>query len=218
MLEVQKFEPVFIEFNGPALPTEYGKRWLDEKMSFISKFRTYISDILKVAELEFKEWDPRLRALNDAAIPLAASGFSQYAAPKVLNYCGAQSTTAFAPATVTLSLTPTTPTYTTTGVNGDNSGEYTGYVRYTVSTPATWWTAATTGAAPSVLANAAQFNWATCSGGSSITENGVQVLDNATLNTGNSYFWASITAVTISPTQTPPTVAAGALTVSLNTT
>jgi hypothetical protein len=216
MLEVQSFEPVYLVPEGPARPTEAGKRWLEKSFELISKFNSVLKDIATVAHIEEKEWDPRLNALANAGIPMAASGVSQGIMQKVLDYLDGKTTTAFSPAATVMALGTAAPTSTTTGNWGTTeSTNYTGYARLSI-TPSSQLNAAT-GATPSVVTNSAQLQFAACTGGTA-TELGFLIVDNTTIGSGTAYFFGSLTSVTISTTQTPPTIASGALSLSMNTT
>ncbi len=100
------------------------------------------------------------------------------------------------------------PTSTTTGVIGANEASYTGYAR----------TASTMGAAsaatPSVATNSATITFPNCTGGTS-TLLGFINADSATANAGNALWYGTLTSTVISTTQTPPTIAAGALSLSM---
>jgi hypothetical protein len=216
-IALEQFEPVYLIPEGPARPTEYGKRWLERCFDLIDRFLTpaVLKDIAAVARIEAAEWDPRMNALASAGIPMAANGISQAIMQKILDYCDGLTTTAFSPAAGPyLAISTTSPTSTTTGITmADGTSNYTGYARFLL-TPATYLNAATA-ATPAVSTSKATISMAACSGGSAVTENGFMIADAATTNTGNSYFFGSMTAVTISPTQTPPTIASGALSLSL---
>jgi hypothetical protein len=217
LMQVEKFEPVFLELEGPLQPTEAGKRWLDNRLGLISHFLDVLRDVGKVAKIEAKEWNPRLDALRDACIPMAASGVSQSVMQKVLDYLDGKTTTAFSPASTNIALGTAAPTSTTTGTWGTTeSTNYTGYARLAV-TPGTQLNAATA-ASPSVVTNSAQLQFAACTA-SSATENGLIIVDNATIGSGTAYFFGSFASgVTIDTTHTPPTIAAAALSLSMNTT
>jgi hypothetical protein len=210
------FEPVYLIPEGPARPTELGKRWLENRLGLISRFADILRDVGRVARIEAAEWDPRLDALRDACIPMAASGISQPIMQKVLDYLDGKTTTAFSPAATAMALGTAAPTSTTTGVWGaTETTNYTGYARLAI-TPGTQLNAATA-ASPSVVTNSAQLQFAACTAGSA-AEAGFLITDTATINTGNAYFFGSITTTTIDSTHTPPTIAAAALSLSLNTT
>ena len=209
-------EPVYLIPEGPALPTEYGKRWLDRVFSTLQRFNDVIRDVGWLAKIEAKEWDPRLDVLRGAGIPMAASGVSQFAMAKILDYCDGKTTTAFNPASVNGALMTGSPASTTTGVIGaTETTNYTGYARLSI-TPSTAFNAATA-ATPSVVTNATALTWAACTA-STATETGLVITDSNTINAGNAFFFALITGVVISATQTPPTIAIGALSISMNST
>ena len=219
-MQAEVFEPVFLVPEGPARPTEAGKRWLENRLGLISHFLDILRDVGKVARIEAKEWDPRLDALRDAAIPMAASGISQSIMAKVLDYLDNKTTTAFNPGGGTpvfaMALGTAAPTSTTTGNwSTTESTNYTGYARLTVGTGSL---NAATAATPSVVTNSAQLQFAACTA-SSATENGFIFTDNTTIGSGTAYFFGSFASgVTIDTTHTPPTIAAAALSISMNTT
>ena len=119
------------------------------------------------------------------------------------------------PAAVAMSMsTGTAPTCSTTGANGDNSGQYTGYTRLTFTT--TNWTAASgSNPAAATYSSAGAVTFPACTAGTA-TETGFIIADNATANTGHALWYGTLASVVISTTQTPPTLATNALTVSLN--
>jgi hypothetical protein len=215
MIEVQEFEPVYLVPEGPARPTEAGKRWLERSFALISKFNDILRDIATVAHIEEKEWDPRLDALHSACIPMAASGVSQGIMQKILDYLDGKTTTAFSASSNNMALGTAAPTSTTTGSWGTTeSTNYTGYARLAITTANL---NAATAATPSVVTNSAQLQFANCTGGTA-TELGFIIADSSTIGSGTAYFFGSLTSVTISTTQTPPTIASGALSISMTTT
>jgi len=151
---------------------------------------------------------------------MAASGISQSIMAKVLDYLDNKTTTAFNPGGGTpvfaMALGTAAPTSTTTGSWGTTeSTNYTSYARLTVGTGSL---NAATSATPSVVTNSAQLTFAACTG-STATENGFIFTDNTTIGSGTAYFFGSFASgVTIDTSHTPPTIATGNLSISLNTT
>jgi hypothetical protein len=215
-LAVEQFEPIYVVPEGTARPTEFGKRWLDQRLESFERFGRVIKDVLGEATKLQSAWDRRLRTLVAEGVPTAmASGLSQYSMSHVVDHMDGK-TSFTMPAVVTMALGTAAPTSTTTGVWGaTETTNYTGYARLTI-TPGTQMNAATV-ATPSVATNSAVLTFAACTGGTA-TELGFLIADNATINTGNALWFGSLTSVTISTTQTPPTVAAAALSLSLNST
>jgi hypothetical protein len=218
--QAMSFEPLFLEpvflDAEPARPTEAGKRWLDHRLGLISRFADVLRDVGRVARIEAGEWDPRLDALRDAGIPMAASGISQSVMQKVLDYLDGKTTTAFNPAATAMALGTAAPTSTTTGAWGTTeSTNYTGYARLAI-TPGSQ-LAAATAATPAVVTNSANLQFAGCTA-SSATEAGFLIVDNVTIGSGTAYFFGSLATTTIDTTHTPPLIAAGALSLSVNAT
>jgi hypothetical protein len=114
------------------------------------------------------------------------------------------------PVTVAMGLWTVAPTSTSTGASA-NEANYTGYGRQTIA--AAGWNASTA-ATPSVSTNAATITFGNCTGGTS-TLLGFEICDSATIAAGNALWYGTLTSTVISTTQTPPTVAAGALAVSM---
>jgi hypothetical protein len=119
------------------------------------------------------------------------------------------------PAAVAMSMsTGAAPTVSTTGANGDNAGQYTGYTRLTLTTT-NWVAASGTNPAQGTYSSAGAVTFPACSA-STATETGFILADSATLNSGNALWYGTLASVVISTTQTPPTLATNALVVSLN--
>jgi hypothetical protein len=108
------------------------------------------------------------------------------------------------PAGSYLCLCSTVPTSTSTGSTIVELS-YTGYARLSMAGN---WTAATA-ATPSVGTNTAQASFAACTAGTG-TAIGFALCDAS--SAGNMIWWGTLTSVTISTTQTPATIAAGAVT------
>ena len=152
---------------------------------------------------------------NTHDIPLAAfltpiaggSGFSQYAEAKIVDHANGKTSWTM-PSHSYLALCTSVPTSTSTGTTIVEAA-YTGYARIIVDGN---WTAATT-ATPSVGVNTATITFAACTGSTS-TINGFALCDALTV--GHMIWWGTVAMTVISTTQTPATVAAGALTTSLS--
>lgn len=210
-LSTEQFEPVYLVPEGPAKWTEYGKRWLTDRLAAFDKFAGAMRDVADLAAVEQKRWPWLLDTLKAEGVPTAiTSGFSQYAMPKVLDHIGGK-TSFTMPGTVALALATAAPTSTTTGATLTEAA-YTGYGRQTIA--GSGWTAATA-ATPSVLVSNGAITFGACTAGTS-TLLGFILADSASTGAGNSLVYGTLTSTVISTTQTPPTVASGALTVSLN--
>lgn len=206
-LAVQHFEPVFLEL-GEAKITEYGKRWLTDWNSGWDKFSATIRDVAKVALKELWEWPSIQHELDAQGVPQnISSGVSQSQMAALINASTKQATYT-APGAFVVALTTVAPTSTSTGVLGANEASYTGYAR----------TAATMGAAsaatPSVSTNTSTVTFPNCTAGTS-TLLGFTCVDSATINTGNALWYGTLTSTVISTTQTPPTIAASAMALSM---
>jgi hypothetical protein len=114
------------------------------------------------------------------------------------------------PATVAAALLTAAPTSTTTGASATEAA-YTGYAELAIA--AAGWNSATA-ATPSVATNASTLTFNNCTGGTS-TLAGFLIKDSSTLASGNALWYGTLATVTISTTQTPPTIAAGSLSVSM---
>jgi hypothetical protein len=111
-----------------------------------------------------------------------------------------------------MALDTANPTSTSTGASQAET-VYTNYLRQTLAGAA--FVAATT-ATPSVGTNASTITFANC-GATGSTLLGFTLVDNATIGSGNCLWFGALTSTVISSTQTPPTVAASALSLSLAT-
>lgn len=199
--------------EGPARLTEYGKRYYDERWEAIEAHRGVLLDVAKLAEYEYEMWDEIERILRAEGVPVAASGVSQVSMAKVVDHLNGKATFA-AVSTVAMALATSAPTSSTTGVLSPNEATYTGYAR--VSLAAAAFNSASV-AAPAVATNASTITFGNCTGGSSNLA-GFITADSATVNAGNALWFGALTPVTISTTQTPPTVGTGVLNLSMNTT
>lgn len=203
---------VLLEPAGPMLPTEYGKRWLDDTWTELEHQRGVLLDVAKLAEAEAGMWAEIDRILRDENVPVAiTSGITQYGMSHIIDHLNGK-TSLTMPVVCALALAITTaPTSTSTGALGANEANYTGYARQSIA--AAGWVAATA-ATPSVGANAATITFGNCTAGGS-TLIGFITADSATVNAGNAIWYGTLTSTVISTTQTPPTIAAGALTTSV---
>jgi hypothetical protein len=210
-LAVQRFEPVYLELE-PAKITEYGKRRMDSWMSGVDRFWGTIRDIAKVAYSELREWDWMQRTLDAEGVPQnIANGISQSMMHQLLDHAIGKLAFTF-PATVAMSLDTANPSSTSTGASQAET-VYTNYVRLLFST-ATFNSSTT--ATPSVALNAATLTFANC-GATGSTLLGFCLNDSQTTGAGNVMWFGGLTSTVISSTQTPPTIAAGALSMSLAT-
>jgi hypothetical protein len=136
------------------------------------------------------------------------SGFSQNYATKVLEYITKKK--ALAEPTTWLALCTVVPTNASTGAT-ITEANYTGYARKEV--PAAEWEAAVAGT-PSSIANEKSFTFAAVTAGTS-TVIGWALCDNATIGAGNIVMWGTAASTVLSTTQTPATVAAKVLSLTL---
>jgi hypothetical protein len=151
--------------------------------------------------------------------PLSAIGggsgsYSSYAEQSILNHSLGHTSWTM-PATVALALCTTTPTVTSTG-GTIVEATYTGYAR--VTSGGTGWAgafSASSGSGPATSANSGTITFPACTASTS-TIIGWALLDSATIAAGNVIAWGSCSSTVISTTQTPATVAAAALTITLN--
>lgn len=208
---------VLLEPAGPMLPTEYGKRWMEETWTAIERDRGVLLDVAKLAEYEAEMWDEIDRILREethhrlGALTNIANGLSQYVMHLILDHVNGK--TAFTmPGTVAMALDTANPSSTSTGASQSETA-YTGYARQTLAGAA--FVAATT-ATPSVSTNSGTITFANCTGTGS-TLLGFTLDDSATIGAGNALWFGSLASTVISTTQTPPTVAAAALSLSLAT-
>lgn len=207
-LAVERFEPVYLEI-GECKITEYGKRHFDGVLDALDRFNSTIKDVAKVALKELWSWPRIQRQLDAEGLPQAiSSGISQSQMAALIN-ASTKNATYTAPAAFVMALVSAAPTSTTTGVIGaTETTNYTGYARTAVTM------GAASAATPSVATNTGTVTFPNCTA-STVTYLGFVLTDNATINTGNALWYGTLTSVTISTTQTPPTVAAGALSLSM---
>lgn len=209
MLETVEFEPVYLEL-APAQITEHGKRWLDDWVDKLERFTNTIRDVAKVALTELWEWPVIQAKLDSEGVPQnISSGISQYAMSHLIDHLNGK--TAYTmPTTVAMSLATAAPTSTTTGATVTEAN-YTGYARQTIAGAGF---NAATAATPSVATNNGAITFGNCTAGTS-TLAGFILADSATLAAGNALWYGTLSSVTISTTQTPPTVATGVLSLSM---
>lgn len=110
------------------------------------------------------------------------------------------------PATVGLALLTATPTDASTGAT-ITEASYTGYARKQVKAENL---TEPTGTSPTKITNSAELTFAACTAGSS-TVTAWALLDSTTTGAGNVLYWGTATSTVISTTQTPPSIAVGAL-------
>ena len=110
------------------------------------------------------------------------------------------------PANVYLALTTATPTDASTGATLTEAN-YTTYAR--VEMLATEFSAASSGS----KTNTAAFTFPACTAGDD-TIIGFAILDSATIGAGNILYWGTVTSKVIDTSNTPPTVAIGALVIT----
>jgi hypothetical protein len=169
-----------------------------------------LGQIARTVEEEIELWASMEKALKDEGVPTAiTSGVSQYGMGKLIDHLNGK-TSFTMPTTVALGLWTVAPSSTSTGALASEAG-YTGYARVTIA--AAGFNAATA-ATPSVATNASTITFGNCTASTS-TLAGFLVCDSATTGAGNALWYGTLTSVTISTTQTPPTVAAAALSLSM---
>lgn len=154
----------------------------------------------------------RFAANGRPAIAGGSGTFSNFAETTVLAHLTGQDNAAWANLAPTfLALTTVVPDSSKTG-STITEANYTGYARLSVA--AASWAAAVSGGAgaASSIANSATLTFAACTAGTS-TVIGWALCTAATV--GNVLAWGSATSTVISTTQTPATVASGALSLTL---
>lgn len=207
---------VLLEPQGPAKLTEYGKRYFSKRLETVDRHWDAMWDIIKLAKAEQLKWPAMEAALAAEGVPTAiSSGLSNYSQLKALDYLSGKTTSAFAMSTTAVALTTgAVPTVSTTGACGDNTGQYGGYTRLTV-TVANFVAASGTNPAQTTYSSAGAVTFPACTS-STATETGFVIADATTVNTGNAFFYGTLTSVVISTTATPPTIAQNAMVLSLN--
>ena len=196
--------------DGPARLSEYGKRWIEETWTAIDRFAGVLRDVFRLAEYERGYWDRIEDLLRREGVPVAiTSGVSQYGMAKLIDHIDGK-TSFTMPSTVALALATAAPSSTTTGATLMEAA-YTGYGRQTIAGAGF---NAATAATPSVSTNNGAITFGNCTAGSS-TLLGFMVADSASTGAGNSLWYGTLTSTTISTTQTPPTVANAAMSLSM---
>lgn len=209
-VQVERLEPVYLEFEEPLKLTEYGKRWMDQRQSDMEKSMSILRDVVKLGEYEREMWDEIQRILDEEGVPQnITSGVSQYGMSHLIDHINGK-TSFTMPTTVAMALLTTAPSSTTTGATAVEA-TYTGYGRQTIA--GSGFNAATS-ATPSVSTNNGAITFAACTAGTS-TLTGFILADSATTGAGNSLWYGTLASVVISTTQTPPTVANTAMSLSM---
>jgi hypothetical protein len=210
-MHTERFEPVFLEI-GETHITDHGKRWLEARHSAAERFDAILKDIATLARAECWRWPRILETLRAEGVPVGiANGISQYAMHLLVDHINGK-TSFTMPVTVAMTLCTANPASTSTGASQAET-VYTGYARQTLA--GTAFNAATT-ATPAVATNASTITFPNCTATGS-TLLGFTLCDSATIGAGNMLWFGSLTSTVISTTQTPPTVAAGALSLSMTT-
>ena len=214
---------VLLQPEGPMKPTEYGKQWLDRVWTDLDKHAAVIRDVAYMydptlrpgaiklrQEEEVEFWAAMEEALREEGVPTnITSGVSQYGMSHLIDHINGK-TSFTMPTTVALALATAAPTSTTTGATLTEAS-YTGYAEVAIA--AAGWNAATA-ATPSVGTNASTITFGNCTAGTS-TLAGFMLKDSSTVGSGNALWYGTLTSVTISTTQTPPTIAASSLSVQM---
>jgi hypothetical protein len=166
-------------------------------------------------DLEAIRWAQKIRERTGEALPPVAGGsgtFSNFGETTVLAHLTGQDNASWANLAPTyLALTTVVPDSSKTG-STITEATYTGYARLSVA--AANWAAAISGGAgaASTIANGAILTFAACTASSS-TVIGWALCTGLTV--GNALAWGSASSTVISTTQTPATVAVGALSITL---
>lgn len=208
--------------DGPLKPTEYGKRWMNRVWTDLQHHSNTLRDVarlgdpnalLDVAALgdeQVKLWAAMEEALREEGVPTnITSGISQYGMSHLIDHINGK-TSFTMPATVAMALGTAAPTSTTTGATLTEAA-YTGYARQTLAGSAF---NAATAATPSVATNNGSITFGNCTAGTS-TLLGFILADSATVAAGNALWYGTLASTVISTTQTPPTVASTAMSLSL---
>lgn len=139
--------------------------------------------------------------------------YSNYIETHVLDYVTGKVSTAFTVTPIFLCLCTVVPDSSKTGAT-ITEATYTGYARFSMNAAA--WNSASSGGAgaASSVSNSGTITFAACTAGSS-TIIGWALCDSGTIGAGNMLAWGSATSTVISTTQTPPTVSASGLNITL---
>lgn len=207
---VERFEPVFLIPEGPAKLTEYGKRWMDERLAALAKHVGVLRDVARLGVLERARWASIEERLRLEGVPTAiTSGVSQYGMSHLIDHINGK-TSFTMPATVAMALATAAPTSTTTGATLTEAA-YTSYARVAIA--GSGFNAASA-ATPSVATNNGAVTFPNCTGSTS-TLLGFMLADSASTGAGNALWYGTLTSTVISTTQTPPTVASAAMSLSM---
>lgn len=206
MTELAARRPMYLEV-GETKITEHGKRWFDAWVTGIERFRATIIDVAKLALSELWDWQRIQRALDAEGVPQAlSSGISKTQMQALINASTKQAVYT-APGAFVVALATAAPSSSSTGAAMSETA-YVGYAR----TAATM--GASTNADPSVATNSGTVTFPNCTGTGS-TLLGFCCCDSATTGAGAALWYGTLTSTVISTTQTPPTIAAGALSLSM---
>lgn len=163
-------------------------------------------------EIDIEQIEWAIGVHESRAMAGGSGTFSNFAETTVLAHLTGQDNASWANLAPTfLALTTVVPDSSKTGSTITEAG-YTGYARLSVA--AASWAAAVSGGAgaASSIANGSTLTFAACTAGTS-TVIGWALCTAATV--GNVLAWGSATSTVISTTQTPATVAIGALSLTL---
>lgn len=136
------------------------------------------------------------------------ASFSDATENKIIDHVNGK-TSFTMPTTVALALCTTVPTDASTGATIVEATGATGYARLTIAAGS--FSAASSGEAH----NSGTLTFAAITAGTA-TVIGFAVCDSATTGAGNVLYWGTCTSTVISSTQTPPTIAASALSLTLD--
>lgn len=152
----------------------------------------------------------QIERLEAGELPLigGAASFSNYAEKAILEH--AVGRTSWTMPTTYLALCEVVPEDGSTGAT-ITEADYTGYARK--STPNTAWAEAS--GSPMAIKNDEVLTFNECTAGDSLIK-GWALTDNATKGAGNVIAWGTATETTISVTQTPATIAAEDLEITLD--
>lgn len=203
----------------PACQTEYGKRWVERIWTDLDRHTNTIFDIGKLAKAELEEggweseaerWEALEQLLRAEGVPTAiSSGVSQYGMSHIIDHLTGK-TSFTMPATVAMALTTAAPSSTSTGAS-ITEANYTGYAEVAIA--AAGFNAASA-ATPSVATNNGAITFGNDTSGTN-TLAGFVLKDSSTIGSGNCLWYGTLASVTISTTQTPPTIASGVLSLSM---
>lgn len=211
--------------NGLARPTDYGMRWMERAWTDLQHHNNTLRDVARLGDFvkpnllldvaalgdeQVELWASMEEALRAEGVPTnITSGISQYGMSHLIDHLNGK-TSFTMPAAVAMALATTAPTSTTTGVTVVEAA-YTGYARQAIAGAGF---NAATAATPSVATNNGAITFGNCTAGTS-TLLGFILADSATLATGNALWYGTLTSTVISTTQTPPTVATTAMSLSI---